>query len=478
MKTKRIIALTLFLAALTSCGESGVPETTTDGGGTTAGVETTSNELPARNFDGKELRVVTSPDYRYQIYADEATGDVASDAVYDRNLRLEEKYGFRIVSLVEDSVNKYNFYQPIVKLVLAGDDVYDLVGHFAYSSNQAISNRIYRNWIDIPNLDLGGEWWNQTINDSLTINNKLYTLTGALSLSAMQSAYGMFWNVKLAADYGLDSASLYKTVMDGRWTIDCFANLVKEMYVDLDSDGKQTIEDRYGLTCMMDSTPDFWVFAFDQKLTSRTKDGIKIEVNTEKTASILEKLLTLYYGNEGVKNFEKTNTTVSHYGDVIFSEGHSVFATSTLMSAFDLYRSMKDEYGILPMPKWDEKQEEYHTLIRDQYTVWGIPVTAKDDDFIGFVTEALCRETYEKVYPVYYDIALKQKYSADEKTAEMVDILVGGASFDIAFVFGDWCGSVNTLIRTHVNNNDPNLASDLASRVYRLDELYALFKEN
>ena len=54
---------------------------------------------------------------------------------------------------------------------------------------------------------------------------------------------------------------------------------------------------------------------------------------------------------------------------------------------------MDSEYGILPPPKWDEEQEKYYSHVQDKFTAWGIPVTATDLDFIGFVTDALCKET-------------------------------------------------------------------------------------
>ncbi len=112
----------------------------------------------------------------------------------------------------------------------------------------------------------------------------------------------------------------------------------------------------------------------------------------------------------------------------------------------------------------------------DKYTIWGIPVTETDDEFVGLVTQALCEESYKTVYPAFYDVALKNKYSTDKGTAEMVDLLMSGATFDVAFMFEDYCGKIQTLIREHIKNNDPDFASDYTSRTFKLDELYEALK--
>lgn len=428
------------------------------------------------DFEGRILRVVTSDEYAYQIYSEELTGEVTNDAVYNRNLKLCDRYNFKIESLINNA-NKFDWYTPIINTVLSGEDAYDLVGHYAYDAYKAIVQGVYKNWLDIPYIDLENRCWNKIINDSATINNKLYAITGSLSTSVMQSAYAVFYNNDLAAEYGFTPESLYSTVVDGKWTIDYFNEITRDMYKDLDGDGFRSSSDRYGYAVMPDTAPDIWLAAFDQKLTSKQSDGtVKIELNTEKTASALEKLLDMFYNNEGVINLETIMPYESYYGDIFFANGNSVFTTSCLSAAYNTFRESAHSYGILTIPKWDEAQQNYYTHIMDKYTIWGIPVTAKDDEFIGFVTQALCEESLASVYPAFYDVALKQKYSTDEMTAEIVDMIIEGATFDFAFMFGEYCGKIQTLIREHIRNNDPDLASDLASRVMRLDKLAEAYK--
>ena len=56
-------------------------------------------------------------------------------------------------------------------------------------------------------------------------------------------------------------------------------------------------------------------------------------------------------------------------------------------------------------------------------------------DMVSTTIEALCQVTHNDLLPVYRDQALKNKYAHDEKTADMVDIIIGNirCSFPLAY---------------------------------------------
>lgn len=100
-------------------------------------------------------------------------------------------------------------------------------------------------------------------------------------------------------------------------------------------------------------------------------------------------------------------------------------------------RDMKDEYGVVPMPKYDEAQKDYGTLLHDQFTVLSIPKTALDDrrDRISAVMEALCYTSYNIVRPAYYDVALRSKLVSDPDSAEMLDLLFSKVYIDAGVIY-------------------------------------------
>ena len=107
-----ILALASFSAVLASCGSSEPADTKTTTADTAADTaiateEVTTDympELPAKDYGGDEFLILTSSDaddngvdwVTKDIYAEAATGDVITDAVYERNVWLEETFNIKI----------------------------------------------------------------------------------------------------------------------------------------------------------------------------------------------------------------------------------------------------------------------------------------------------------------------------------------------------------------------------------------------
>ncbi len=61
---------------------------------------------------------------------------------------------------------------------------------------------------------------------------------------------------------------------------------------------------------------------------------------------------------------------------------------------------------------------------------------------------------------MYYDVALKGKYSTDAETADMVELIMAGRLFDFSFQFGESVFQrICYMFRDGINDNNPNIAS-------------------
>jgi hypothetical protein len=63
-----------------------------------------------------------------------------------------------------------------------------------------------------------------------------------------------------------------------------------------------------------------------------------------------------------------------------------------------------------------------------------LPITA-DKEFVGIITEALARESYKNITPAFYEFTLEQKYSRDETSADMLNIIRDTTYFDMGYIF-------------------------------------------
>ena len=157
--------------------------------------------------------------------------------------------------------------------------------------------------------------------------------------------------------------------------------------------------------------------------------------------------------------------------------------TSMLIyEALSAVTSMRDsdvEYGFLPIPKLDELQENYMSGSTDR--PWAVPITVSDGEFVSAVLEAMASEGYRTVRPAYFDIALKNKYSYDEDSAEMLDIVGDTIVLDFAYIYSDYKGFAWTVMNLCAKNSNGDFASYAAkqekSEQKRIDKINAFFTD-
>lgn len=464
---KRLSALLLLLALLTSCSSTdpGRVETGTTGAETdTAPVssaetepETTDprnipDEVPELNFNGESFRSIGQSSAKEDIYAAEENGEVLNDAIYARNRYVEERLGVVIAPM--EAVWYTALSAQIKQCVNAGDDAYDLVlGQMAQSGTDALGG-IYQNWYNIEHMDFEKPWYPKSVtNDSASINGRMYTIVSDMLISFASNTWAIVYDKVQADNYNL--GNLYEKVQNGEWTLDYLLELCSVIYTDLNGDGKRDAGDMYAFSsaskdgCLMAA----FLYGSEVKFASIVNDQIEVTLNSEKTISVFEKLHRLFYESQGVWDTE--GAYVSNNGVVTpiltnrFMEGKSVFCNTSVGFAGTGLREYKNDYGLLPIPKYDENQKEYYTVTDAGCNIMAVPVTAEKTKMIGAVTECLAAESYRSVMPVYYDITLGTKGVRDEASSQMMDYILQSRQIDFAYMYdgrGGWLFKTSTFI--------------------------------
>ena len=95
---KRIAAFALLLAlclSLAACGDSEAQKENTSAADTTVQTEVPAetelkDNVPVLDFGGDSMTFATMEMYKYEMDVEESTGEITNDAVYNRNLLMEE----------------------------------------------------------------------------------------------------------------------------------------------------------------------------------------------------------------------------------------------------------------------------------------------------------------------------------------------------------------------------------------------------
>ena len=115
----------------------------------------------------------------------------------------------------------------------------------------------------------------------------------------------------------------------------------------------------------------------------------------EHTVEAVTKINDYIYNNNGVYGvFANSDSDLEN----MFRNGQGLFYTAYLGRSEKL-RDMSDDFGIIPYPKYDEKQENYHSTALDGFSLFVLPIDAEDKEMSAIITEALCAESYKRVVP-------------------------------------------------------------------------------
>lgn len=114
-----------------------------------------------------------------------------------------------------------------------------------------------------------------------------------------------------------------------------------------------------------------------------------------------------------------------------------MFTVGRIRHGVTYLRDMVEDFAIIPAPKLDESQQSYMTTLHDGTTILGIPKTVTNEgaDEVSMVLEALAAESYRNLTPVYLDVALKNKYTRDENSAAMIDLIRQNIVSDFGFQY-------------------------------------------
>jgi len=75
------------------------------------------------------------------------------------------------------------------------------------------------------------------------------------------------------------------------------------------------------------------------------------------------------------------------------------------------------------------------------------------------VLEALAAQSYRTVTPAYFDVALKNRYSRDAQTAEMMDLIEQSVLINFESLYNESIGNPWFVLRTLMPQKNSNFAS-------------------
>ena len=433
---KRKIALLLaaacLAASLAACGEKPAPATSADTTVTTEATTEAPEFTPVDADYSGEFTMLLSGNcdatVAFKTFEDTDMTERTplDEAVYRRMKTVEELYGIKF-RFIEDYGTNGSAKTKLLVAATAGDDDYDAAVVAAYDAVPLAMGGALYELGSIGNLKLEKDRWDARAARDLTMHGLLFATTGDIDFWDDMMQNVIAFNKQVKADLNIEE-DFYALVEDGKWTLDALASYAKCATEDLNSDGVYDMSDKFGLITWDDSVYAVLEGSGERVVTVGADGALALTLTgSEHVVDVLTKYTDFCFGGDAINYQRYTSKEAMD----MFSGNRALFLAGRLQS-LDAYRDMETDYGILPYPKYDEAQAEYHTVASPWHmTLFTVPLTAANAERSGAVLDALAYYGKELLTGAYYDKTLTGQYFRDEDSLATLERMAATRAYDL-----------------------------------------------
>jgi len=431
---------------------------------------TTGVDFDSLDYGGSTIRFVyaESENDRFtarSISVDEDNGNDVDARIMERNAYVEKTLGVKIESIqgsraingLKDAIGSQLAASSGSYDVIAGYQYYDI--GFALEGWLADMNTLNETYGVNGYLNFDNPHWSQYYNENLLVGNRRYWATGDLALRYIGGMYVTYVNERIYKNELYETyGDIYDIAFRGDWTLDLLTEMSRLCYKDTGSTNDELdIDDQLGFIYEAIDPIDGLAFGAQVPFSTKYSDGsIRITLNSDRTLTFINKLSELLHGTG---SYHVTSGNESRECLQQFESGNVAFTFGHIKHAENYLTEMTDGYYMLPTPKLDYSQEEYVSGVHDGCTIFGIAADSPNIEAAANTLELMAAESLRIVTPVYYESAVKYKYTRDDDSARVIDLIRGHVETDFAAVWSSQLGNIAHFFRN--NNTTTNISSVL-----------------
>ncbi len=375
--------------------------------------------------------IITNEEKAY--YQDENSPGAINTAIEERNSFLRQKYG----AVIEVKTKNYNTIAKELSAAEQSGSYYcDMISISAKDTVKLYKAGLLCDMNKLPQFNVENAYFDEQNAKALATNSTLYLLPDPTTLY-YEDTYALFFNRDLLEEKGCENPE--SLVMQGKWTWDKYNEAYRKAASEVINKGSANLEsDVFGFAAYYGEGTN--------PLVMWTSCGKKLVDNTYKnevTLSLTTKEIVEIAGVLDKSNNSKAKLPFDgNAAAAAFEKGRLAFFVNKL----DYIYALRDgtakgsEFGVVPMPKYNEDQKEYHCLVANDARVISVPVTIGKSDkdhklYVSAVISATCAAGRMTVHDAYLNNVIGTLLF-DNSEAMMFKTIIESATFDFATVFG------------------------------------------
>ena len=413
------------------------------------------------------------------IVASNNTGDRVDQKIYNRNKNIQNRFNCNISI---EFVDNDNLADTTVKDVLIGEgSEYDVLAARQYDDvvlcSQGLVLDIRESETASKYIDISKPYWAKNYIKGMTYNNQYYWLTGDLNLRYTGGFYATFVNATIYNQSLRDTfGDIHDIVNNKQWTVDKLQEMSDAVarISEGSKPGALVDGDVVGVAFPIHDNTNGLAVSSGVQFSKLNKDG-SISFTFTTTNSRLKTFYSEYMeliNSKGCMNYYDANKNggyVTAFDD--FASDKALFVFGRINQAELYLRNTKEgAFYIVPNPMLNESQDGYVSSLHDAISIYGINPHSENIKASAIVLEAMAGESYRSVRPEYYDKALGNKYTRDENTKAMINLISENSYSDFALVwafttyFSGSDGGLGNFLRSNMRRGEADLSTSLSAQ--------------
>ena len=427
----------ILISSTLSCSkEEGNEEETTAVSTSATEDKYVKDDLPDDlDFGGKVVKILTWEETKSEDWPDAQKAEVINDATYFSRQEVAERLNVVFdVSAQPGSWDFRNQFSTNLEAYILSGVAFDLVGQYTPSAAITATRGLAINMADLKYLNFEKPWWPGDMMESCRIGDNLYFCSGDITPTCITAIGTVFVNLDLMEQYKIKE-DIYEVVENGEWTLE----KCKTMFTGLVGTNEGSQKDKYGVIIANRGIYDNFFYAGGLTYVSHDTNN-QLVLNE----SIIDEKMDNWY--KACQSFLHDNPDVTYLTEFgedqtienTFMNGKSiVYMSQVLTDAKQYLRGAEFNFAVVPYPKYDTNQKDYHSITGYWVTMFSIPPTVEDADMAAAVLEALGSSSYRKMTPKIYEESFQYRFLQNEKNAEMLDLIHDSMTYDTGRIFSD-----------------------------------------
>jgi ABC-type glycerol-3-phosphate transport system substrate-binding protein len=453
-----MLVLVMVVSVFASCGNDKTPTTTPQATTKKPVVqddETPENEkmnldLDSIDYDNEEVHIfhweIADDRAEFGMELDDINNDAVKDATYKRNSYTETDLGITLDWYKQSNSNYPKSTQFVDKLDARKQDPntpVDLVAGCVRSMPFfMVDGHLTELNTYSDSLDLTKTWWPENIQDAIAVKDNLYFVSGDISPSTIRNMTVLFVNKTILESNGQNYVELMEQIKAYEWTLDDLIRLTEGQYQDLDTIAGPSAGDKYGLITLYFHSDALYTGLGYKYGDMSSKDNQVIRLASqlagETAANYVQKMKDWQLNNDFyMKYLDPQEATFADS----FLNGNALFVLNTANFGFEIQKT-DIKYAVLPTPALDLNQKRYYTNMNSSYSAYGICDASTDYDRAAQTMQVLGYYAYLNTTPAIFEISFQGKFSKDDYTIEMFDIIRESIVFDTGRVYDVYIASI------------------------------------